>query len=296
MRHISVWSTFLSAVLVISLLVFGGQVSAAPAQVVPRANELAQDGTSAGPGELTITADGDGYHLLETVGAGWYIVTLNNTTDDDLVADLVLLPTGKKVEDLQQAMSTPNGGSTIPDWFEQVVFAGGPSAPAKSTAQTLVELTPGTWTVMEVGFAAGKTAEIVVNAASGPAMTPGLTGAVDLTMGATKMEMTGQIETGELVWRVANTDALTHAFALIQLPASISRDDMLARLTTGATPKGVDLSKAVVVGGIGLLSGGRTIWTVFDLAPGYYAAIDYVPQKDGRTFAELGQFAMFIVQ
>ncbi|MEA2583856.1 MAG: hypothetical protein QOF33_1941 [Thermomicrobiales bacterium] len=295
MRRFGSLHASVAAILVCTLLVSGGAVSAAPAPPAPRTMAPAQDGAGIAPGNLNITADADGYQLLETVTAGWYIVTLTNTTGEDKVADFVLLPAGKKVEDLQNAMNTPNGGSTIPDWFEQVVFAGGPSALAHAEAQTLVELTAGTWTVMEVGLATGKTAELVVTASTGPATTPGLAAAVEMTMGSTKMEMPSQVPTGEQVWRVDNIDTLTHAFALIQLPASVTYDEMLARLTTGVTPEGLDMSKVAVVGGIGLLSGGRTIWTVFDLVPGYYAAIDYVPQKDGRTVAELGPIAMCIV-
>jgi hypothetical protein len=256
----------------------------------------AQDSANTGPGELNITFDNDGYHLLGTIPAGWYFVTLDNSTDDDVVADLVLLPAGKKVDEFQKSLSTASGGSTVPDWFEQVVFAGGPSAPAKSRGQTLVELTPGTWTVLEVGQIDGQNAEVDVTEADGPVAPPTMGASVNVTMGPTKMTVPAQISTGYQVWNVANTDTLTHAFALVALPAAVSYEQLLTLLTTGTAPEGIDMSQAKVVGGIGLLSGGRTIWTGFNLEPGSYAALDYVPTKDGRTFSELGQFAVFTVQ
>jgi hypothetical protein len=286
MRRIGSFGAYVSSILVVALLVMGGGGSTA----------AAQDEATPGPGELNITVDADGYHVLETVAAGWYIVTLENTTEEDVVADLVLLPAGKKVDEFQKSLSTESGGSTIPDWFEQVVFAGGPSAPAKSTAQTLVELTPGTWSVLEIGQTDGKSAEVDVTESDGPSTPPTMTANVDVTMGPTKMEMPAQLTTGYQVWNVTNTDTLTHSFALIKLPAAVSYEQLLTLLTTGTAPEGVDMSQSVVVGGIGLLSCGRTIWTGFNLEPGSYAALDYVPTKDGRTYSELGQFAVFTVQ
>jgi hypothetical protein len=285
MRRRGSFIIHVSAILVAGLLVLGGASTAA-----------AQAAAKPGPGELNITFDADGYHVLETVAAGWYIVTLNNTTENDVVADLILLPTGKKADEFQKSLSTQSGASTIPDWFEQVVFAGGPSAAPKSTAQTLVELTPGTWTVLEIGQTNGKRAEVVVTASDGPLTPPTMTAAVDVKMGPTKMEIPAQVAAGYKVWSVANTDTLTHAFALVKMPAAVTYQQLLTVLTTGTSPGGVDMSKTVVVGGIGLLSGGRSIWTGFNLEPGSYAALDYVPTKDGRTFSELGQFAVFTVQ
>lgn len=286
MRRTISFRPYLSAILLAALLVLDGGT----------AMVAAQNQTNTGPGELNITFDADGYHLLGTVAAGWYIVTLTNTTQNDVVADIVLLPAGKTVDDFQKSLSTASGGSTIPDWFEQVTFAGGPSAPPKATAQTLIELKPGKWTVLELGQIGGKTADLEVTASGGPTSPPKMTASVAVTMGPTKLEMPAQVKAGYQVWSVANTDRLTHAFALIKLPAAMSYQQMLTVLTTGQAPAGIDMRQSVAVGGIGLLSGGRTIWTGFTLDTGSYAALDYVPTKDGRTFAELGQFAVFSVQ
>src|SRR5262245_41427601 len=113
MRRIGSVGAYVSAILVAGLLVLGGMAPAA-----------AQDAANPGPGELNITVDADGYHVLETIAAGWYFVTLDNSTETDVVADLVLLPPDKTVDEFQKSLSTESGGSTIPDWFEQVTFAG----------------------------------------------------------------------------------------------------------------------------------------------------------------------------
>ncbi len=273
-------------VLVAALLVLGGSgVSAAAMQE-----------TSGGFATLNITVDDDGYHLVESVTAGWYVVSLNNTTEEDVVADLVMLPEEMEIDEFQRSFSTENGGSTVPDWFEEVVFAGGPSAPPQSTAQTLVELTPGTWTILQTGFVGGKTAELVVTEADEPVTPPGLAANVEVVFEPGAVKMPGQVSVGDQVWSVANTDTLTHSFALVLLPDEFSDDQMRTLLATGTAPEGVDITKALTVGGIGLLSGGRTIWTLYNLNPGYYVALDYTPLKDGRTFAEIGQFALFTVQ
>jgi hypothetical protein len=255
-----------------------------------------QDETGGGFTTLNITVDDEGFHLVESVTAGWYVVSLTNTTEEDVVADLVLLPEGMEIDEFQRSFSTENGGSTIPDWFEEVVFAGGPSAAAQSEAQTLVELTPGIWTILQTGLVEGKTAELVVTEADDPATPPSLAPNVEVIFGPGTMTMPGQVPVGEQVWRVANTDTLIHSFALVLLPDEISYDEMKDLLTTGSTPDGFDVTKSLTVGGIGLLSGSRTIWTLYNLNPGYYVALDYTPLKDGRTFAEIGQFVLFTVQ
>jgi hypothetical protein len=294
-RRIGPFNTFLSAALVFVLLGTGSGTAAVRAPSGALRPPAAQE-TGADPRDLNITVDAEGFRLVETVTAGWYIVTLDNTTDDDVVADLVMLPEGKEVDDFQKSLNTESGGSTIPDWFEQVVFAGGPSALPGAKGQTLVELTPGTWTVLQIGQVGGKSAQLVVTEASVPATRPGLTAAVAITFEPGKVTMPGLVPAGQQVWSVDNTDTLTHSIALVLLPGEVSYDEMLTMLTTGTAPETIDKSKAQVVGGIGLLSGGRAVWTLFDLAPGYYVALDYTPLKDGRSFAELGQFAMFTVQ
>jgi hypothetical protein len=255
-----------------------------------------QEDAATGQEVLEITFDEDGYELPAAVDPGWYIVTLNNTTDTDVVADLVMLPPDRAVEDLQQAVTTDSGGSTVPDWFEQVTFAGGPWAKAQATGQTFVPLTTGTWHVLQVGNAKSPVAELTVNDGPAPGESPIEDQGVDVAMSPGSFTMPGELLTGNRIWRVTNSDTLTHAFALVFLPSEMNYDEMLKMLQTGEVPEDILLDQTVVVGGIGLLSGGRTIFIAFDLNPGYYVALDYVPIKDGRTFAELGQFAIFTVK
>jgi hypothetical protein len=285
-KRIGFLGEFFPAVLISWMLVVGGGgISAAM-----------QDETGGGFTPLNITVDDEGYHLVESVAAGWYAVTLTNTTEEDVVADFVLLPDDMEIDEFQQSFSTENGGTTIPDWFEEVVFAGGPSAAPTAIGQTLVELTQGTWTILQTGLVDGKTAELEVTEADEPATPPDLAPNVEVVFAPGTMTMPAQVPIGEQVWRVANTDTLTHSFALVLLPDEITYDDMKELLTTGSAPDGFDVAKSLTVGGIGLLSGGRTIWTLYNLNPGYYVALDYTPLKDGRTFAEIGQFVLFTVQ
>lgn len=246
--------------------------------------------------DLNIDVDADGFNVPAAVDPGWYLVTLTNNTEADIVADLVMLPSDRTIEELQGAVTTDSGGSTVPDWFEEVTFAGGPWAKAAGRGQTLVPLTTGIWHVLQVGSAKSPVAEFKVNDGPAPVDLSTYGQSVDIAMAPGTFTMPGEVPTGNLIWRVANGDTLTHAFALVLLPGEISYDEMFTMLKTGEVPEDVKLDDAPIVGGIGLLSGGKTIWTVFDLNPGYYVALDYVPIKDGRTFAELGQFGMFIVK
>jgi hypothetical protein len=255
-----------------------------------------QEETNSDIAQINISYDDKGYQLLESVTAGWYSVTLTNATDQDVVADIVLLPDGKSVEEFQASLSTKTGGSTIPDWFEQVVFAGGPSASPQSNATNDLQMTPGNWTVLEVGQTQGKSANLTVTEATGTSPTPNKDAAVELQFDATTVQMPAVVAPNAQFWRIANIDTRAHTFALVQLPDTMTYDQVLKLLQTGEPPDKIDMSKAVNLGGIGLLSGGRTIWSSFDLLPGCYTVLDYVPQKDGKTNAEYGQLAVFTVE
>jgi hypothetical protein len=258
-------------------------------------NASYQDDQAPETPDLNIGFDADGFDVPDAVDPGWYLVTLTNDSDVDIAADLVMLPPDRTIEELQGSVTTDSGGSTVPDWFEEVTFAGGPWAKAAARGQTLVPLTTGTWYVLQVGNAKSPVAEIKVNDGPPPADLSTYGQSVDVAMSPGTFTMPGEVPTGNLIWRVTNSDTLTHAFALVLLPGEMTYDDMFTMLKTGEVPEDIKLDEAPIVGGIGLLSGGKTIWTVFDLNPGYYVALDYVPIKDGRTFAELGQFAMFTV-
>lgn len=275
-------------------------VLAAPLQIVGSSrvtSAAAQDGGANEPVNLPITFnEEDGYIVPESVEPGWYLVTLSNESEIDIVADLVLLPDGREIDELQRSVTTESGGSTIPDWFEEVTFAGGPWAQAGEAGQTFIQLTPGIWHVLQIGRAESPIAELEVEDGPAPVEMPTFPHGVEVNLSPGSFAMPAEIPTGNYIWRVNNTDTLTHAFALVLLPAEMTYDEMLLMLETGQVPDDVKLDQAPTVGGIGLLSGNRTIWTVYDLNPGYYVALDYVPIKDGRTFAELGQFAMFIVK
>jgi hypothetical protein len=281
------------------IVVIGALV--APLRVMsdsPRAVEVGasyQDNQTPETPDLNIVFDADGFEIPVAVDPGWYLVTLTNDTEGDIAADLVMLPPDRTIEELQGAVTTDSGGSTVPDWFEEVTFAGGPWAKAGARGQTLVPLTTGTWYVLQVGNVKSPVAKLTVNDGPAPVELSTYGQGVDVAMSPGTFTMSGDVPTGNKIWRVTNSDTLTHAFALVLLPGEMSYDEMFTMLKTGEVPEDIKLDEAPVVGGIGLLSGGRTIWTVFDLNPGYYVALDYVPIKDGRTFAELGQFAMFTV-
>jgi hypothetical protein len=222
-------------------------------------------------------------------------VNLINTTDENVAADLVMLPPGRTVEEFQRSFVTRTGGSTAPDWLDSVVFAGGPIALANAEAQNLLELQPGTWTVLYVGETDGKSATITVTEPTGNRPSPDIPTGVDLQFDAGMITMPDKVGNGASVWRIANLDTAVHSFALVKLPQEVSREQMQAMLSTGDTPEGFDTSESVSLGGIGLLSGGHTIWATFNLEPGFYVAVDYIPGADGKTNAELGQFALFSI-
>ena len=152
---------------------------------------------------LAIVKTNNGYVVPETIPAGRYAVRLQNLTDRPAVADLMLLPYGKRIDEIQ-AIHGAGLQSVIQAWFGAIVFAGGPTAPAHGEGTTVVDLAAGAWTV--AAFGAGSlspAATIVVTPNSGS--VPTVIESAVVTIGAAEPVAPAAIPAGSRLWRIENT-------------------------------------------------------------------------------------------
>ena len=115
------------------------------------------------------------------------------------------------------------------------------------------------------------------------------------------VDLPQRVAPGPQVWAVTTTGEQPHELALLQAPEGTTFDEVMAILATppDATPPPGELGfmDLAPVGGVGYLSPGQTAWGVFDLAPGAYVALCFVPdQETGMPHAAMGMVTVFTVE
>jgi hypothetical protein len=108
---------------------------------------------------------------------------------------------------------------------------------------------------------------------------------------------------GRQVWQVSNTGAALHEMAIQPVPAGATKEQVIAAF--GALMQGqpvpLELGWAWVdwhfdlVNGVGATSTGGTVWAQFDLEPGTYAALCFVPGGNGMPHLMAGMIKIFTV-
>ena len=262
---------------------------------------LAAGAQEATPGALPALASY--LELPAEVVAGRYVVTVENASSGLAGAYPIRRPAGVSADQMQAgiqaAIATPEG--RVPEWFYETVAVGGPFAPPGAQTQTVVDLEPGPYGVLNPGT--GVVAALEVTAGPGATPVAPAEPPADLAVEMREYTYVGlpeRVAPGPQVWAVTNTGAQPHELALLRAPAGTTFDQVMAVLMAppDATPVpgGVGFAALVPVGGVGYLSPGRTAWGVLDLAPGTYVALCFTPDREsGMPHAAMGMVAVFAV-
>jgi hypothetical protein len=279
-------------------LVTGGATGAAARQATPAASLLANLGLP----ELTITVTDQGFDAPAEVAAGWYLVTFDNQTKEDLTCDVLLLPTGDSVDTVLALAATPQAGPP-PAWVYQTTWAGGPQAGAGQSAQAVIQLTEGNWMIWTVGEPTPAPAALTVTAATGTVTAPNPTADVSISAQEyTFLGLENPVPAGEHVWKITNTGRQPHFLGFAKLPDGATQQQLNEFLTSffTGTPVAGGLKEDEITdvgGGTSTLSPGQTMWTVVDLAPGTYGVACFFPDMEsGAEHAALGMAVVFTVQ
>jgi hypothetical protein len=237
------------------------------------------------------------------VPAGRYLLTVENASGSLAGAYPILRPAGLSAAGMQAgiqaAIATPEG--RVPDWFYQVTAVGGPFAPPSGRNQSIVDLAPGAYGILNPGTGVVAALEVVAD----PGATPVIPAepAADLAVELREYAYVGlpeRVAPGPQVWAVTTTGEQPNELALLRAPTGTTFAQVMAALAAppDATPPpgGLAFTNLVPVGGVGYLSPGQTAWGVFDLAPGTYVALCFVPDREtGMPHAAMGMVAVVTV-
>ncbi len=283
--------TFLSLMGALLLLPLG--LMSSYAQEATPANDLSRYP------EVGVTITDTGFEItVDPIPAGYILLKVTNSTDQDIGAGLFGIPAGETLDALMQ--ETPEPGNFLPPSFYRIPIAGGPSSvPSGETREQVVYVTAGDWLVggegdqppMQVTVA--ETADSVMDAP-----------AADVVVTESNFAFSGfdKVHAGQQVWEVHNVGDQPHMLVLFQVPDGTTLQDVVAAMSQGdnATPAPGMLQESdirLVDGGqILLQSEGTSVWTAVDMQPGTYVANCFViDPATGLPHIMEGMLALFQV-
>jgi len=257
-------------------------------------------GDSLGYPELTVTVNNDGFDLsTDTVPAGYILLTVNNSTDQETGAGVLGPGPGMTMDDLQATAATPTSDSQgFPSFFYKATIPGGPGGiPAGGTGQAIIQLAAGDWVV----WGEGDQSPAFFSATEG-SPTSQTAPTADVTITEIDFGFTGfdtGVPSGEQTWAVTNTGKQPHMLVLGKVPAGTTMDQIMEVIQReeGATPPAGGLKEEDFQGQVGVLlqSTGTTVWPLLNLQDGRYVAMCFVPDPDkgGIPHAMEGMVALF---
>ena len=267
-----------------------GLASAWAAQGMPRTRAAAHRRS------LTISAEDYRFELPATTPGGYTEITLHNRGHEAHHAMFMRLHPGKTLAEFMAAARSGNAGAL----FALADSAGGPGSvdPGRSST-AVVHLAAGRYVVICMipdahdmpHYQMGMVAPLIVTPAAEQGSAPKAEATVDLVDFSFK-GLPRQIRSGRHVWKVIDTGTELHEIVLNRLAPGHSYDEVKALLA--APPKPASATPPAPppftsIAGIAPMSPGEVNWAVFDLEPGDYFAICFVPDhKTGAPHFDLG--------
>jgi plastocyanin len=285
----------LAAVVLLSLALAGPTVAAQDATPAETGSLL----TSLGYPELQVRVTDDAIEAPSQAAAGLTLLTVDNASSEDTGVFLLAPPPGTSMADLRAAIeASPTPEEEFPSWFYDAVLTGGPSVFAGGRGQAVINLTPGDWAVVSEGNQ--EPSPITVTEGASPtAMTEP---SADLTVELKEyaFSIPEEVSSGPQIWELTNIGEQPHVMFMVKSPGPVTLDQVMALLQApeNATPSpGVPNPEEFEdIGGLTIISAGRTAWMEFDLQPGYYIALCFIPDRETHEpHALLGMVSIFTV-
>jgi hypothetical protein len=201
--------------------------------------------------------------------------------------------------------ATPQAEESEPNAiYYDLTLAGGVAAPAGAQGRVVLDLIPGellvTLFVGEDVDVEPRILTVTANDRSTVTSAPKFPGAVAVEMRDVTFVLPDELPAGSQVWNVANTGDQPHVLQLTRAPGPIGLDDVmtLVSLAEDATPPpGLPSPEAFEeVAEITALSAGRSVAVEFDLEPGTYVALCFIPDREtGVPHAAMGMIKIISV-
>lgn len=254
--------------------------------------------------ELRLVATDSGFSSPSEIASGRYLIVLENDltpTEEGAVTDVNILqiPAGASIDELNALIET--GGTTPPDWFDQIVSLGGFNVEAGETGYGVVDLPAGEWYVGVGDTNPYVPLTVTGNADATPSAVASPPTDITLHLSDFAFDLPEHLPAGTQVWHTENVGDQQHELILYKTDDLLTVNQVIAALTLpeGETPPpGVPdpSSFELLATGLKTMSPGREIWTEFDLEPGHYVALCFnVDAETATPHAAHGMIDIFSV-
>jgi hypothetical protein len=257
--------------------------------------------------ELVITTDGVDFTVPAEVEAGRYRLVLENT--GPLSSELLLsqVPAGMTDAEVQAALEEAEQAEVPPPLVYELVINGGTQAEPGATGEVVLDLAAGDWVFNLAGFGEEDDEGInlfkVVTVTGEPPAVEDPAAAVEVSLIDFDFEIADTVPAGPQIWKVTGAGEQPHHMVVASIPDGSTEQQVIdlinaffgmpATPEAGATPIAFEDFSEVAFSGI--LSNGQTNWLEFDLAPGTYTAICFIPDPEGTPHVMLGMVEVFTV-
>jgi predicted metalloprotease len=228
---------------------------------------------------------------------------VNHDIEPERLVGLLLVKLGGTLDD--QQLATPvSPGEQPPDWFYDGTIIGSPLVLPEGRTQMVVDLTPGNWVVVGVPdfrpVSFPFTIEPTTPAAKQVEEPPAALSVVERDNAIVGLDK--PVQPGHQIWKVSNEGSQPHRLSLFRFPHAVTDEEALEvieriRLGDDSPVSGLDFApqEAELVGSVGALSSGQTVWVEHaSLIPGHYAAVCVVPDPTtGRRHETMGELQLF---
>lgn len=290
-----------SAVIFAALL--AGAVWSAVGAPVGAADSVDLDPRLAGYPELTIRLTEERIEAPASISAGRTLLVEENQLDGAGHAFVMRIPDDVSESAVSAALGDASLVVETPEWFWRSEFFGnGDRSAVGRPAIALVDLTPGRYIAGDPYRPAADYARFEVTESSATEEVQAAAPDADVVTELFEMgfELPAEMSAGRQVWEVSNTGAMLHEIAIFPVPAGASAEQVQAAISAeleaefGGDPAearaAIDDLGGEWVGwsskleaGVGILSPQRTSWAQFDLEPGTYGAVCYIPEPNSMT-------------
>lgn len=309
MRRVFLW--VLTAILVLP------SVGLATAQdSTPAASPAGGESLLAAMGypELRIATDGTTNPVPTEIEAGRYHVVLENQSDAlDIDLEIWQLPDTVTIDEVMEFFESGEQAETLPDFFYEIDFNGGPVAHPGETNGVILDLTPGEWYVNvfaydpETDESTDMPVAVTVTGELAEMDEP----ATDAHIELVEMDFVvpDSFSAGPQTWHVMTTGEQTHHLILSRVPDGTTEDDIMqlagmmmgppASPEAGASPMAEPALSFEDVQDVFYtlpLSSGMFNVVEVDLEPGTYAMLCFLPDPSGTPHVMMGMVEIIVVE